>query len=101
LLAKAAVETGKPVILILTEGRPLFITDIEPAMKAILMAYWSGKKTGEAIADVLFGDYNPSGRLPFSYSKSMGEIVLYDRKPSEEIREIFNENVLMNGYDPL
>jgi len=101
LLAEAAVATGKPVILILTEGRPLFITGIEPDMKAILMAYWSGKKTGEAIADVLFGDHNPSGRLPFSYSKSMGEMVLYDRKPSEDIREIFNENVLMNGYDPL
>ncbi|MEO8768568.1 MAG: glycoside hydrolase family 3 N-terminal domain-containing protein [Ferruginibacter sp.] len=101
LLAEAAVKTGKPVILLLTEGRPLFITGIEPTMKAILMAYWSGKKTGEAIADVLFGDYNPSGRLPFSYSKSMGEMVMYDRKPSEDIREIFNENVLMNGYDPL
>jgi beta-glucosidase len=101
VLAKAAVATGKPVVLILAEGRPLFITGIEPGMKAILMAYWSGKKTGEAIADVLFGDYNPSGRLPFSYSKSMGEMVLYDRKPSEDIREIFNENVLMNGYDPL
>ncbi len=101
LLAEAAIATGKPVVLILTEGRPLFITGIEPAIKAILMGYWSGKKTAEAIGDVLFGDYNPSGRLPFSYSKSMGEIVLYDRKPSEDIREIFNENVLMNGYDPL
>lgn len=105
LLAEAAVATGKPVILVLTEGRPLFITGIEPAMNAILMAYWSGTKTGEAIADVLFGPanggINPSGRLPFTYSKSMGEMVLYDRKPSEDIREIFNENVLMNGYDPL
>jgi beta-glucosidase len=100
-LAKAAIETGKPVVLVLTEGRPRFITSIEPQLKGILMAYWSGKKTGEAIADVLFGDYNPSGRLPYSYPKSMGEIVLYDRKPSEDIREIFNENVLMNGYDPL
>jgi beta-glucosidase len=100
-LAEAAIATGKPVILILTEGRPRFITGIEPGMKGILMAYWSGKKTAEAIADVLFGDYNPSGRLPFSYPKSMGEIVLYDRKPTEEIREIFNENVTANGYDPL
>ena len=100
-LALTAIATGKPVILILTQGRPLFITGIEPSLKGILLAYWSGKKTAEAIADVLFGDYNPSGRLAFSYPKSMGELVLYDRKPSEDIREIFNENVLMNGYDPL
>src|SRR5690348_2425495 len=99
-LAKAAIETGKPVILVLTEGRPRFITEIEPSMKGILMAYWSGKKSAEAIADVLFGDYNPNGRLPFSYPRSMGEMVLYDRKPTEEVREVFNDNV-SHGYDPL
>ncbi len=99
-LAEAAILTGKPVILVLTEGRPRFITSIEPGAKGILMAYWSGKKTAEAVADVLFGDYNPNGRLPFTYHKSMGEIVLYDRKPTEEIREVFNDNVGA-GYDPL
>jgi len=99
-LAKAAIETGKPVILVLTEGRPRFITEIEPSLKGILMAYWSGRKTAEAIADVLFGDYNPDGRLPFSYPRSMGEMVLYDRKPTEEVREVFNDNV-SHGYDPL
>jgi beta-glucosidase len=100
-IAAAAIATGKPVILVLTEGRPRFITDIAPKAKGILMAYWSGRKTAEAIADVLFGDYNPSGILPFSYPRTMGEVVLYDRKPTEEIREIFNENVTSNGYDPL
>lgn len=100
-LATAAIATGKPVILVLAEGRPRFITDIEPQIKGILMAYWSGKKTAEAITDVLFGDYNPSGILPFSYPRTMGEVVLYDRKPTEDIREIFNENVTANGYDPL
>lgn len=99
-LAEAAILTGKPVILVLTEGRPRFITSIEPGAKGILLAYWSGKKTAEAIADVLFGDYNPNGKLPFTYHKSMGEIVLYDRKPTEEIREVFNDNVGA-GYDPL
>jgi beta-glucosidase len=99
-LAKAAAATGKPVVLVLTEGRPRFITSIEPSMKGILMAYWSGRKSGEAIADVLFGDYNPDGRLPFSYPKSIGEIVMYDRKPTEEVREVFNDNV-NGGYDPL
>ena len=99
-LAKAAAATGKPVILVLTEGRPRFITGIEPSMKGILMTYWSGKKTAEAIADVLFGDYNPDGKLPFIYPKSMGEIVLYDRKPTEEVREVFNDNI-NTGYEPL
>ena len=99
-LAKAAAATGKPVILVLTEGRPRFITDIEPSMNGILMAYWSGKKSAEAIADVLYGDYNPDGLLPFTYPRSMGEIVLYDRKPSEDIREVFN-NDIHTGYDPL
>ena len=99
-LAKVAAATGKPVILVLTEGRPRFITSIEPNMKGILMAYWSGRKTAEAIADVLFGDYNPDGILPFSYERTMGEMVLYDRKPTEDIREVFNDNV-SGGYDPL
>jgi beta-glucosidase len=100
-LAKTAASTGKPVILVLTEGRPRLITGVAPKMKAILMAYWSGKKTAEAISDVLFGDYNPDGRLPFSYPRSMGEMVLYDRKPTEDVREIFNSDMNMEGYQPL
>jgi len=100
-LAKAAIATGKPVILVLTEGRPRFITGIAPQMKGILLAYWSGKKTAEAISDVLFGDYNPDGILPFSYPRSMGEMVLYDRKPTEDVREIFNSDMNDKGYDPL
>ncbi len=99
-LAKVAASTGKPVILILTEGRPRFITSVDSSMKGILMAYWSGKKTAEAVSDVLFGDYNPDGVLPFDYERSMGEMVLYDRKPTEDIREVFNDNI-SGGYDPL
>jgi len=100
-LAKAAAATGKPVILVLTEGRPRLITEIAPLMKGILLAYWSGKKTAEAVSDVLTGDYNPNGRLPFSYPRSMGEMVLYDRKPTEDVREIFNSDMTMDGYRPL
>jgi beta-glucosidase len=100
-LAKAAVATGKPVILVLTEGRPRFITRIAGQMKGILMAYWSGRRSAEAITDVLFGDYNPDGRLPFSYPRSSGDMVLYDRKPTEDIREIFNSDMTMDGYNPL
>lgn len=100
-LARAAAGTGKPVILVLTEGRPRLITSIAPLMKGILLAYWSGRKTAEAISDVLLGDYNPDGRLPYSYPRSMGEMVLYDRKPTEDIREIFNSDMTMDGYHPL
>ncbi|WP_229688757.1 glycoside hydrolase family 3 N-terminal domain-containing protein [Puia dinghuensis] len=100
-LARAAAATGKPVIFVLTEGRPRFITDIAPLAKGILLAYWSGRKTAEAISDVLAGDYNPDGRLPYSYPRSMGEMVLYDRKPTEDIREIFNADMTMDGYRPL
>jgi beta-glucosidase len=100
-LARAAAATGKPVILVLTEGRPRLITGIEPSMQGILLAYWSGKKTAEAIADVLFGDYNPSGILPYSYPRYSGEIVLYDRKHTEDVREIFNADMTWDGYHPL
>lgn len=100
-LAKAAFATGKKVILVLQEGRPRFITNIEPGCAAIVLPFWSGRKTAEATADVLFGDYNPNGRMPFSYPKSMGEMVMYDHRGTEEKREIFNADVLWNGYDPL
>ncbi|HLI93616.1 MAG TPA: glycoside hydrolase family 3 N-terminal domain-containing protein [Puia sp.] len=99
-MARAAASTGKPVILLLTEGRPRFITAIAPLMKGIVMAYWSGRKTAEAVSDILAGDYNPDGLLPFSYPKSMGEVVLYDRKPTEDVREVFNDD-RGAGYDPL
>lgn len=100
-LANAAFATGKKVILVLAEGRPRFITNIEPQCEAIILPFWSGRKTAEATADILFGDYNPDGILPFSYPKSMGEIVMYDHKYTETKREIFNADVLWNGYDPL
>ncbi len=100
-LARTATATGKPVILVLTEGRPRLITTIEPSMNGILMAYWSGKKTAEAIADVLFGDYNPGGILPYSYPRFSGEVVLYDRKHTEDVREIFNADMTWDGYNPL
>jgi beta-glucosidase len=100
-LAAAAFATGKKVVLVVAEGRPRFITNIEPQCEAIVLPFWSGRKTAEALADVLYGDYNPNGILPFSYPKSMGEIVMYDHKYTETKREIFNADVLWNGYDPL
>ncbi len=82
-LAKKLYKTGKPVILVLTEGRPRIIDEIVDGASAIVMAYLPGMEGGRAIADVLFGDVNPSGKLPFSYPKFLNGNTTYDYKPME------------------
>jgi len=99
-LIRAAKSSGKPVIVVLNQGRPLFITDMVNEMDAILLAYWSGSGGAKAIVSTIMGDNNPSGILPFSYPKYPGDIVLYDHIFTETIREVFNNNV-GTGYDPL
>lgn len=99
MLAEAAIATGKPVILVLVEGRPRFITDIEPKMHGVIMAYRTGSKAAEGLADILYGDYNPSGKLPFTYNKYAGEMLTYDYKLTEALRE--DPRVNAPGYDPL
>ena len=87
-LARRLQATGKPVILVLIEGRPRIIRPIEPACPAILMAYWPGSGGAEAIARVLFGDENPSGKLPFTYPRHSNHLVTYDRKYTHSLGEI-------------
>ncbi len=82
-LAKALEKTGKPVILILNEGRPRIIRTIEPGAKAIIQSYLPGNFGGKVIADILFGDVNPSGKLPYTYPLFVNSLVTYDHKPSE------------------
>lgn len=82
-LAQAAIETGKPVIAVLNEGRPRIIREIVPGMKGILHAYLPGNFGGPAVADILFGDVNPSGKLPYTYPMYVNTLVTYDHKPSE------------------
>ena len=77
-LAEAAAKTGKPVILILTEGRPRIIRSIEPSMNGILLAYRPGNMGAPAIVSVLFGEVNPSGRLPYTYPRYTGNLMTYD-----------------------
>ncbi|HST52127.1 MAG TPA: glycoside hydrolase family 3 N-terminal domain-containing protein [Pyrinomonadaceae bacterium] len=83
-LAEAIEATGKPVVLVLVEGRPRIINSIADKAQAILMAYNPGNEGGTAVADVLFGDYNPSGRLPFTYPRSANNLFNYDRKAFED-----------------
>jgi beta-glucosidase len=78
-LARQLYATGKPVILVLIEGRGRIIRDIVPGAKGILMAYWPGSEGARAIANVLFGDANPSGRLPFTYNRYANNFLTYDR----------------------
>jgi beta-glucosidase len=82
-LLKALHELGKPIVLVLVNGRPLELLWEYEHIPAILEAWYPGEEGGNAIADVLFGDYNPSGRLPISFPKALGQIpVYYNRKPT-------------------
>jgi beta-glucosidase len=82
-LAKAAVASGKPVTVILVSGRPRIIKDFADEVDAIIMAYRPGSQGARAIADVIFGDYNPGGKLPFTYPRYPNDLVLYDHRWTE------------------
>ena len=99
-LVKALYEAGKPVILVLTEGRPRIIREIEGDAKGIIMAYVPGSQGHNAIADVLFGDYNPNGKLPFSYPKFSGDLIAYDAKYSDLVTELSPGKMGEGGYKP-
>ena len=76
-LLKALVKTGKPVVLVLINGRPLTLTWENDNVNAILEAWAPGTEAGNAVADVLFGNYNPSGKITATFPRSVGQIPIY------------------------
>jgi beta-glucosidase len=82
-LVKAVVETGKPTMVVLIAGRPASIRYISNNVPAIVGCWSLGQETGNAIADVLFGDYNPGGKLPITFPQQVGQLpAYYNHKPS-------------------
>ena len=87
-LVKALAATGKPVILILNEGRPRLIKDIEPLVKAVVNVMLPGNYGGDALANLLAGDANFSGKMPYTYPKHINALATYDYKPCENIGQM-------------
>jgi beta-glucosidase len=91
-LVKAMVALGKPVIVFLFNGRPLSISYIAENVPVIYECWYLGQETGRAVADVLFGDYNPGGKLPISVPRSVGHLpVFYNYKPSARRGYLFDD----------
>lgn len=76
-LLKELQKTGKPIVVLLNAGRPMVFNWTADHIPAILYTWWLGSEAGNAIADVLFGDYNPSGKLPMTFPRSEGQIPIY------------------------
>lgn len=76
-LIKAVQATGKPVVVLINAGRPLVFNWTADNVPAIMYTWWLGSEAGNAIANVLFGDYNPSGKLPMTFPREVGQIPIY------------------------
>jgi len=88
-LVQAVYKTGTPIVLVLQNGRPLTLMWENKHIPAILEAWFPGQMGGQAMAEAIFGDINPAGRLPFSFPKSIGQVPLhYSRKPAGGLRYV-------------
>jgi beta-glucosidase len=86
-LALALAKLNKPIVLVLNEGRPRLISDFADQMTAVLQCYLPGNEGARALVDILYGDVNPSGRLPYNYPKYPNSLEKYNRKYTESISE--------------
>ena len=104
-LLEALVATGKPVIAVLLGGRPLELGTLAEKLSAILMAWYPGTEGGAAITETLFGDVNPSGKLPLTWPRTVGQIpIYYNYLPSgrpTEAGQRFTRNYLDESLEPL
>jgi beta-glucosidase len=92
-LVKALIETGKPVIVYLMNGRPLSVNYIAEKANALIEGWFAGEEAGNAFANILFGDVNPSGKLTISIPKSAGQLpIYYNSKPSSHHYEYVSES---------
>lgn len=94
-LALALIETGTPVIVVIAEGRPRLISPFADRVPAIIGAFYPGPEGGKAIAELIFGDLNPSGKLPFTYPRYPNSLAPYDHKHTEA-REIEGSGLTFN-----
>lgn len=91
-LAKAILAAGKPVVLLLSNGRPLALGELADTMPAIIETWYLGQETGAAVANVLFGEVNPSAKLPLTFPRSAGHIpVYYNHKASAKRGYLFDD----------
>ena len=102
-LVKGLAKTGKPVVMILNEGRPRIINDIEPLAKAVVDIMLPGNYGGDALASLISGKENFSGKLPFTYSKYVNSLHTYDYKVSENVQTmdgLYNYDATMDVQWP-
>jgi len=97
--AEQIIATGKPVILVLVQGRPRIISRIADRVAGILLAYNPSDEGGRAIADVIFGDYNPNGKLPFTYPRTTNNLITYDHKLFETEETSFGNTANRPQFD--
>ncbi len=103
-LIREVVDTGTPVVAVLINGRPLAIPWIAENVPAVLEAWIPGEKGGDAVADILFGDYNPDGKLPVTIPRHVGQLpVYYNHKPSKPywLEEGWGNSYVDMEYSPL
>ena len=101
-LAIALAKVNKPIILVLNEGRPRLISEFEDQMTAVVQCYLPGNEGGRALADILYGDVNPSGKLPYNYPKYPNSFEKYNRKYTESLgdNEQNNDATYEKSYSP-